>query len=86
MQVDAIREMAKTKNIERITHGLVDYCATHSRVRRPALIPAGSSAGFILYDTASTRLYPAKKVAKSTGGFDLAQYMPASHAGNRKHN
>ena len=27
--------------------------------------------------------YPAQNVAKSTGGHDLAQYAPASHAGNR---
>ena len=49
-------------------------------------VDAGSFAGFILHKTASICLYPAQNVAKSTGGLDLAQYAPASHAGNRKHN
>lgn len=44
-------------------------------------VDAGSPAGFILYQTAPIRIYPAQNVAKSTGGPDLAQYVPASHAG-----
>ena len=46
-------------------------------------VDAGSPAGFIMHETALIRLYPAQNVAKSTGGHDLAQYVPASHAGNR---
>ena len=49
-------------------------------------VDAGSPAGFILYETASTSLYFALNVAISTGGFDLARYAPDSHAGNRKRN
>lgn len=47
---------------------------------------AGSPAGFILHGNASIHLYHAQNAAKSTGGLDLAQYAPASHAGNRKRN
>ena len=46
-------------------------------------VDAGSHAGFISHETASIRLCPAQNLAKSTGGLDLAQYAPASHAGNR---
>ena len=44
---------------------------------------AGSPAGFILHGNAHGRRYPAQNVAKSTGGLDLTQYEPASHAGNK---